>query len=217
MPLSTWRPGTSARCGSSRGSRSWLSSSASAATAGDTSSRTASQTSQTYVPDVPSHMLAVSHRRPCPSNQTFEEYLYEGFLTNARHQLSAFTRRVRKKVGDLAPGELLALAPDPLIGGCRACRQRREDAGDHGDDHPRRHRQRVAPCKEGTGHRRHRGHRGRLLRRREGAKMNPAYLQASCTWCQMTSFPRARPTPAARRSTDHRAHHEVRRPTRMGG
>ena len=71
----------------------------------------------TYVPDAPSHMLAVSHRRPRPSNQTFEEYLYEGFLTNARHQLSAFTRRVRKKVGDLAPGELLALAPDPLIGG----------------------------------------------------------------------------------------------------
>lgn len=71
----------------------------------------------TDVPDAPSHMVAVGHRRPRPSNQTFEEYLYEGFLTNAREQLSAFTRRVRNKVGDLPPGELLTLAPDPIIGG----------------------------------------------------------------------------------------------------
>ena len=39
------------------------------------------------------------------------------FLTNARHKRAAFDRRVRKKVGDLVPDELLALAPDPIIGG----------------------------------------------------------------------------------------------------
>jgi hypothetical protein len=69
------------------------------------------------VSDAPIHMLAVSHRRIRPSNQTFEEYLYKGFLANAREQLSAFDGKVRKKVGDLAPGELLTLAPHPIIGG----------------------------------------------------------------------------------------------------
>jgi len=69
------------------------------------------------LPDAPVHMLAESHRRIRPSRQSFEEYLYEGFLANARQQGLEFDRRVRKKVGDLAPGELLTLAPHPIIGG----------------------------------------------------------------------------------------------------
>ena len=69
------------------------------------------------VPDAPMHMLADIDRRIRPSDQTFEEYLYKGFLGNARQQRSEFGRRVRKKVGDLAPDELLTLAPHPIIGG----------------------------------------------------------------------------------------------------
>jgi hypothetical protein len=69
------------------------------------------------VPDAPIHILADVDRRIRPSEQTFEEYLHKGFLANARQQRSEFGRRVRKKVGDLAPGELLTLAPHPIIGG----------------------------------------------------------------------------------------------------
>lgn len=67
--------------------------------------------------DAPIHILSDGHRGLRRSDQTFEEYLYQGFLANARQQLSAFNRKVRKKVGDLPPGELLTLAPHPLIGG----------------------------------------------------------------------------------------------------
>lgn len=71
----------------------------------------------TVRPDAPLHILMDGQRFLRKSDQTFEEYLYQGFLANAREQLSPFTRRVRKKVGDLGPGELLTLAPHPIIGG----------------------------------------------------------------------------------------------------
>ena len=67
--------------------------------------------------DAPMHILADGHPGLRPSDQTFEEYLHQGFLPNAREQLAPFDRKVRKKVGDLAPGELLTLAPHPILGG----------------------------------------------------------------------------------------------------
>lgn len=68
-------------------------------------------------PDAPMHILMDGHRVLRKSDQTFEEYLYRGFLTNAQELRLSFDRKVRKKIGDLAPGELLTLAPHPLIGG----------------------------------------------------------------------------------------------------
>lgn len=69
------------------------------------------------VPDAAMYMVADSDREPAPSRSSFGTYLERGFLTNAREQLSKFDRKVRRKVGDLATGELVTLAPHPAIGG----------------------------------------------------------------------------------------------------
>lgn len=69
--------------------------------------------------DAPTYILVDLDQRPPPSRQTFTQFLEQGFLGNARQQMSDFTRRVRKKVGDLAPNELVTLAPHPVIGGPR--------------------------------------------------------------------------------------------------
>jgi hypothetical protein len=71
------------------------------------------------VSDAPIYMVADSDRELPPSRQTFRDYLERGLLANARAQLSEFSRRVRREVGDLTPGELVTLAPHPIVGGPR--------------------------------------------------------------------------------------------------